>query len=223
MTLQIAGRNINNVLIVDDDARVRDVYTYPVEDLNLHPVLQEDRISDLNDFIERTVTNGVDAAICDYQLKATDYSRFNGAELVSAWYENRFPAILCTKWDGVKIDEIRRYRKNIPIMLNPEELDTETIFSGFNACIQEFMGEFEDHRKAYRTLVRVEDIDAEGAPHRRIYVVVPAWNHNEVISLFLNDIPSHLRERIKPETRLHARVNIGNENDRDLYFVDWDE
>ena len=52
------------------------------------------------------VSNGVQAAICDHHLKKHDYSVVDGAELIAELYQNRFPALLCTRWGDAQPEEI---------------------------------------------------------------------------------------------------------------------
>lgn len=218
MTLMLAGRSIHRVCIVDDDPNARIAYEYPVEDLSLQPVPVEGPLPALDLFIEQTL-QGTDAAICDYRLGVRSYANFDGAESVAMMYQNQFPSVLCTRWETASIDEMRRYRRYIPVLLRPDELNPDSLVQGFECCIEEFQGKFRPSRRPWRTLVRVEEVDYERS---YLYIVIPGWDTNEVIRLCLEDVPSDIRERIGRQMRFHVQVNMGAESSEELYFEEWE-
>ena len=221
MSLHVNHWTIDRVLLIDDDKSVREAYHYPVEECGLEPKSFEGKISSLEEFVKNTTANGVDAAICDHHLMVRDYSIVNGAELVAALYKNNFPALLCTKWEAARAEEIRKFRRYIPVMISPSDLNPDVIELGLGQCIREFYGEMVPSRKPWRTLIRVEDVDEPDSPQRRLYVIVPAWDQNEVVALIMKDLPEHIRDQVKPGFRCYAEVNIGAEEEKDLYFVSW--
>ena len=70
-----------------------------------------------------------------------------------------------------------------------------------------------------RTLIRIEEVNTETGD---FHVIVPGWNVREKVRLLLKDLPSELRDLIKPGKRLHARVNVECENAKELVFCDWE-
>ena len=130
----------------------------------------------------------------------------------------RRPAVLCTAWEEAGVDEIRLFRRNIPCLLKPDELDPESFRRALELCIEEFEGHFRPSRYPSRTLVRVEDMDQDNA-----YVVLPGWNPQEVIRLTLRAISPDVRAYVKVGARLHAHVNIGAERQEELYFDLWEK
>ena len=223
MALQVGDTRIQRVLIIDDDENVRSSYEDPVIDCDLEPRPEVGPIQSLQDYVSRVVGNGVQAAICDHHLKKHDYSNIDGAELIAELYRNQFPALLCTKWGDAQPEEIRRYRRFIPVMLSPEELDPDSICNGFQVCVKEFAGEMTAARKPWRSLVRIEDFDPEDVLQQRIYVVVPSWNPNHVINLMGAGVPEQIRNSLQAGTnRVFANVNIGAETESELFFEDWE-
>ena len=93
MTVNVAGRELKTVAIVDDDDSARSSYRFTIEDLDLEPDPWEGPLPDVAKCVEEIVERS-DAAICDHHLRVRDYSRFDGAELVAACYGRHFPAIL---------------------------------------------------------------------------------------------------------------------------------
>lgn len=218
MLAEIADTSIRRVRIVDDEQSVRDAYEYLVEELELEPIAVEGPLPALDDFIDETI-HGADAAICDYKLRIRQYATFDGAETVARLYGKKFPAILCTRWELASLDEIRPYRRFIPVMLRPDELDPASLVQGFQRCIDEFKGTFQSNRRPWRTLVRIEEIDMD---RQCLYLVVPGWNRNEVIRLRTSDLPKEIFERIGDQKRFHAQINIGAEGSEELYFERWE-
>jgi CheY-like chemotaxis protein len=216
MSLQIANREIQQVLVVEDNSDAREGYQYTLEDMHLEPVLEKGPLGKLEAYIS-TVAGRYDAAICDHHLTESGYAEFNGAKLVAEMNRRQQPAVLCTAWEEAGVDEIRRFRRDIPCLLKPGELDPESFRRALKLCIDEFDGHFLPSRYPSRTLVRVEDVDQENA-----YVILPGWNPQEVIRLTLRTISPDVRSSVKTGVRLHAHVNIGAERQEELYFDQWE-
>jgi len=217
MTLTIRGRDISRVCIVDDDPRVRDSYRWTVEDLSMMPIPIDGPLGDLVQFVEKMQTTG-EASICDYMLRVKNYATFNGAELVAQQYRKHFPAVLCTRWETGNIAEIRRYRRYIPALLKPDELDPDSLMRAFECCVEEFHDQFRPIRRPWRSVVRVEYVDREGG---YVGVIVSGWDPQRGIKLLLADLPPTVQERVADQERFFAQVNIGAEANEDLYFEDW--
>jgi len=218
--MQIGGANLDRIAIVDDDKATRDTYEEVVSELSLTPVAETGPLPPLEEYLGLVRTRA-DAAICDHHLKVQTYARFNGAELVAKWYEQAFPAILCTRFDRTDINDLRPRRKCIPILLNPKEMNPDTLLSGIEQVVRELKGEFKSIRKPWRTLIRIEEVGAD-SNEGTINVVVPAWDSKKAISLRLSDLPRSVQDIATPGKRLHARVNAGAESDIDLYFDSWE-
>ena len=216
MSLQIANHEIRKVLVVEDNPNAREGYQYTLEDMDLEPVLDRGPLGNLENYIAG-VTSRCDAAICDHHLKESGYANFNGAKLVAEMNRRQRPAVLCTAWEEAGVDEIRLFRRNIPCLLKPGELDPESFRRALDLCIDEFRDHFRPSRYPSRTLVRVEDVDQDNA-----YVVLPGWNPQEVIRLARGAISSAVHSYLRAGARLHAKVNIGAERQEELYFDQWE-
>lgn len=219
MALQIAGRTVERIAIVDDDKAVRQAYELSIEDLELQAINESGPLGDLDTFA-RAARDRADGAVCDFKLRIKNYSTFDGAELVARWYELGFPAVLCTKWDRASVDEMRRFRSRIPVLIRPSDLDADHIIAGLEVCIREMEGSVRASRRSWRTLVRVEEVTEERYSY--VYVVVPAWNPSEVIRLPLSDVPEPIHPAVRPDARLYAQVNVGAETYEDLFFREWE-
>ena len=71
----------------------------------------------------------------------------------------------------------------------------------------------------FRTLVRVEAVDAERGTLR---VVLPGWSLTERVEIPLSDVPAAIRATLMPGDRCYARVNMNAENPDDLTFDAWE-
>lgn len=218
MGMIILGRSINRIQIIDDDPNVRASYEYSVEELNALPIMANGPLPILSDFIQLS-RRVADAAICDFRLRVRNYAGFNGAETVALMYQNQFPAVLCTRYDQSSIDEMRKYIRYIPVLMNPDELNPASLLKGFEICINEFVAKFSTHRKPWRTLVRVDDLDEENG---FFYVIVPAWDPNQIIRIKKMDLPKNIQGKLVRKSRVHAEVNVGAEFHQEIYFDNWE-
>lgn len=221
MSLQVLGRTIDRVAIVDDESSARKSYELTVEDLSLTPVSQDGPLEGLNQFLERLL-RVADAALCDHHLQVRTYAGFNGADLVAQCYRQSFPALLCTTWNRASLDEMRGLRRFIPVMLNPKMIEPDTIRSGFVRCMEEFREQFSVDRRPWRALVRVVEAKEAGV-NSIVYVVVPSWDSREVVPIVRHTLPDVIQRLAKPGARFHAQVNLGAESYEELYLDQWEQ
>ncbi len=216
MTVSVLDFNIERVAIIDDKPDVRQSFSYPVQDLNLTPVLQTTLMGTLQESVIR-LRSVAEAALCDFQLRISKYATFDGAELVAALYQSMMPAVLCTRFEKSDVDKIRKYRPSIPCLLNPDELDEDSLFRGFEICVKEFNHDFTAERRSWRTLVRVTSVEVH-----HVHLFVPGWSSREGLRLLRSDIPEPLASKLVEGLRCHARVNLGATRQEDLYFTNWE-
>lgn len=216
MSITILDREINNVCIIDDDADSRYGWGLTVEDTKLNPISQDEKVNSIDEYLA-LMTKQCDAIVTDHHLKIKDYFPVNGAEIVYKCFDYKIPSILVTRYENAVVDEIRKYRPKIPIILSPDDFDPDSLMQGLEICINEFKGTFTQEREPIRTLVRVDDVS-----ENHIYILMPGWNPNEMVSVNKNILPHGIFKELKPDTRLFALVNTGAANSRDLYFSNWE-
>ena len=210
---------IDRILIIDDDAGAREGFAYSIEDLGIIPVPEAGPITRLDRFVAE-VPRRAQAVMCDYRLKTTgEYSSFNGDELVAACYRKQIPGLLCTQYTDVAIEMSRRLLRFIPALLRTSSPEPDAIRTSLRRCQDELQGVFHPVRRAWRTLVRVDDVSQDG---RYCHVIVPAWNPHQAIRIYFEDIPPNLLLKLRTGLRVHARVNIGAESFEDVYFDEWE-
>lgn len=209
---------IKRVGVIDDGEDSRNTYALMVEDANLEPVLQNDSVTDLSNYLD-SINEKFDALVTDHHLrKVMSYFPIDGAELAAHCYNQHIPSILVTKYEQPEILEIRKFRERLPVVLTPDEYNVDSLIAGLEKCINEFQGNISTERKAWRTLVRIDDVK-DG---NNVYLIIPGWNSQQAISLNMNNLPVDLQTKIKPDMRFFAKVNIGNENANELFIKDWE-
>ena len=213
----IQGREVDRVLIVDDEPAARDGYGYAVEDLDLDPVRVPGPVGNVGSFVADT--RRTDAVICDYHLKQHSYAAYNGDELVAACYKAGIPGILCTTFTDVGVTIRRDCLRYIPALLKTNSPEPEAFVDGLRHCIEEMKQVFRPVRRPWRTLIRVAAVDEEGG---FFHVVVPAWSPQKKIRLYNDSVPGEIRGSLEPGRRFHAEVNIGAGSDEELFFVSWE-
>ena len=211
--MNIEGREITRVVIVDDDPAARDGYAYPVEDLGLEPVKMPGPIGTTDSFLANLTRS--DAVVCDYHLKKREYAPYDGDRLIAACYQAAVPGTLCTTFTDATAR--RDYLRYIPALLKTSSPEPESFVQAWRQCLTELRGEFDPSRRPWRTLVRVEEIDSG-----YLYAVVPAWDVRKKIRIDTDGLPDEIRQQARPGTRFHAEVNIGADTHEDLFFVSWE-
>jgi hypothetical protein len=210
---------LETVKLVEDDKMVRASLRSQVEFAELTAIEEVGpRLGTLEAYLSRPFD--ADAGISDFQLVPSGYANFNGAELVAAWYRKSIPALLCTRFEHSQIDVIRPHRRNIPVLMAPDELTPESLLAGLRMCMDEFEGKFVAARKPWRAQVHFVAVDPDDA--RAYLVELPAWGRELIVKVRINDLPSALRARLAPGFRCFAQSNIGAEMSDDLYISDWE-
>ncbi len=216
MAIVIDGTRVERVPIVDDSDDDRDTIGDDLRDFNLTPQPLAGPFGTVDQLLQ-AVINGGEAAVCDHHLTPRNYAPCTGAQLLKQCYERKFPSVRVTKYEKANIDQIRPYRRSIPALIPSEDANPEMIVKGWELCVGEFKGQYVPTRKPWRTMLRVEDV-IQTSNQVDVYVFVPGWNSDEAIKLSLAMFPEQLRQHVLPNERLFAVVNVGAENQEDLYF-----
>lgn len=201
------------VMIIDDQPNMRAAIADQVTDANFIPIIQNERIDSLQNFIKK-IQNEATAAIFDYCLSQQNYATFNGVQAIKELYMLCFPALLTTSYFNADISEIQVYRQYIPIIIKPKEINPETIVKGFSLYRNEFAGLFSPERKPWRSLIRVEKINDD----KSVDIVIPSWDSSEKVRFPISIFP--VKDKTILGMRFFAKVNIGSENNADLYCYD---
>lgn len=223
LTLNVAGRDIDNVFLVDDDPDIRCGYELAISDLYIS-TSEIPAVISVDQLVERAKES--DGFICDLLLSKARYSPVNGDVIVSELYKRNVPAVLCSR-NADTTNSVRRYRHLIPCVLTDTELNGDTLIKSFAICIDEFKGVFLDKRKPWHALVRVESIVAKHQDCARVALVIPSFDssHPFEIDVSPSDMPFYNAMIHSLENgdayRCKAQVNLEAEGWSDLYIKEW--
>lgn len=222
-TVNIEGREISRVFLIDDDPSVRELYEYHLDGfrVNTEEVLH---IAGMEQLLK--ASNDHDGFVCDFHLNNSRYSPINGDVIVSNLYKKNIPAVLCSR-DVDTISSVRRLRHSIPCIIEARNLNGESVMDAFATCIREFSGNFSSIRRPWPTLIRIENVVQESSSNLRVAVVVPGWEAQSIIEVdiskaevgFCADIVQSINSG--DVYRCKAQVNLDAESQTDIYIKDW--
>lgn len=205
------------VAIVDDDPSTAEGTAVLVEGAGHEPILVTK--------LPRKAVEGAsviagqsDALVCDHRLQPRNLAKYYGAELVASFMQLKKPGVLLSQFIGPDNDvSIRRWRKDLPVVLARDALDVDRIAEGLKFCAAEIAGKISPERRAVRQLFRVEGIGEE-SKQKVADVVVPGWRATKAVRIPLDLFPKDLRKKVKRGARFFALINVGAQSDEDLFF-----
>ena len=216
MALEILGKTVDKTLIIDDQPEAREIFAETLEEVSLTPLPDSGPLGEADAYLKKSIEGPANAALCDQFLHHRNYARFDGTELLKRFYENCFPAVLCTQYDEL-LDDIRSYRRWIPSLQRPHEMDGDGFLAGVRECLTEFAGGFRPAREPWRTQIKVVDVREE---EKRFFIEIPAWS-STVVPLKYQGVPAFITAELREGWRCRANVNLGAEALQDLYVCDW--
>jgi CheY-like chemotaxis protein len=219
MLLTTDNRPIKKIIVLNDQPVARDEMAENIEYAGLEPVIQTSCLKSLDECLT-TITTKADAAILEHHLKSGHYANFSGAEAVARLSRQHFPSLLVTAWANADIDNIRPFRRYIPVLMSHQDANPETITLGLKQCLNEFEKQYAPNRWPWRTLVRIEEV--RHSEKSMVYAVIPGWDPDEVVRFPLSIFPAELEQRVVPGRRFFAHVNIGAAHPDELYFEDFE-
>ena len=214
--ITIYNQQIERALIVDDDPEVRNAFEYVVHDMDVVPYQVVDELRESTEHFLST-TQSRDMILCDFQLKTRNYAPCNGDQVLADCFRANVPGVLCT---SVAEPLIRRdCLRYIPGVVRTRDPQPADLRRALERCLREMEGEFSPDRRAWRALVRIDDVDED---RHCFYATVPSWNVGIKVTIFNDDIPKGIQAVLAPDRRLHALVNTGADSSRDLFFYNWE-
>ena len=194
---------------------MRDSLAEIVEDVDIIPDKIEGPLDSLEAFL-KDQADDADAFIFDHHLKQSGYATFDGAAAVARLYKKR-PSILCTTRTYANMDTIRLYRRHVPSVVHSDEINPDILARELEVCVNEFNDKYLPSREPIKTLVRIENVDDDQTPNI-VYAVISSWNPKEVIRFPITLVPSGIRVNVKGGVRLWAQVNLGAEDQTELFL-----
>ena len=214
--IHVDGQRIDRALIVDDEQDARDAYEYVIEDMGIRPYQVTDGLHEnLEPFLSSIGPN--DVILCDFHLKKHSYAPCNGDQVMANCFHAGCPGVLCTSFSEPWIR--RDYLRYIPGLIRTGNPEPDDLLRAWGRCRREMAGDFEPTRRAWRTLVRVDNVDRE---NRCFYAVVPSWDVRTKVRIYNDNLPGEIQRLLEPDRRFHAMVNTGAESAGDLFFDSWE-
>ncbi|MGK0472306.1 MAG: hypothetical protein ACJAR0_002787 [Candidatus Azotimanducaceae bacterium] len=208
---------LTTVSVIDDRPAGREGAIELLKDLDISPLNMDQPLGEFDDCINFLVAKS-DAVICDFKLGERAYANFNGDKVAKGLYQRRIPTLLCTEFHNSQNPHFVTVRQYIPSIINPSQLDEETFIGAVEMVRKELAGDFRNERKAYRTFVLVEEVEADNTI---IYVRVPGWNPHEMVPIRMKSLPLEVVGWIREgRHRFTTRVNLGCGEQSDLYFME---
>ncbi|TGW15930.1 hypothetical protein E4417_20625 [Stenotrophomonas maltophilia] len=153
----------------------------------------------------------IDGVLIDQDLRKGNFSPSSGMEIAAALFKQHCPTVLTTMHQIAELKDGIWYRRYIPAFLSKARL--ENIEAEMRKATAEVNGKIAEERRAYRTVVRVDDVDQQTA-----LLVVPAFSPSEWISVSTKSLEGRLGKRSEAGMRFMAEVNIGASS-RDELFI----
>lgn len=224
MATAVALEEEDTIAIINDDPDEIDVWNLLVKEAGFHPVPiprpHGGPYTDIGTLVDR-VESAAKWAICDHRLSRGNLAQFFGAQAVAELNRRKHtPALLVTEYDKIDADvSIRLYRERIPVLVPAQRFDQpEVVAVSLKTCAAEILqGEIPIHRRPWRTLVEISNRTTE-SDQEVLDALIPAWNPRVQIRFPLELITEELRASAQPEARFFAQVNIGAENEEDLFL-----
>lgn len=114
MSLTINNKSIQRVMLIDNQADSLDAIAYHVEEASLKPIVHHNSFTSIQECLSM-VTTKAEAAIFAHHIAPKNRTHFTGALAVAQLYRQQFPSLLVTAWAEADIDNIRLFRRNIPV------------------------------------------------------------------------------------------------------------
>lgn len=205
------------IAIVDDDETERILLAEDLHAWGCQPELLNGSYTDVAALIREIKERHSDFVICDNHLQQAGYARFFGAEAVAMLIQSGIPSVLVTQHQDTDITRLKKWRPQLPVILDKSNIDKKNVELAFDKCIAEVDGRTALDRHPYRVLVEVDAVR-----DNEVIVFVDSWNPRESVS-FPRELLARLDlSLIKEGTLLLAEVNIGATNRRDLFFKNFE-
>lgn len=211
------------VTVIDDDPDQREELMDDLNDYNIEPVTLEGPYgNDIDRLIGDVMTLNKPFVICDHRLQTQNFSSFNGSRVIQSLIQNGQPAMLLTMYQSTNRIELRSSRADIPVVVGRDSFDIENLGAYAEVCRREIANDPVDTRRPHRTLISVLEVeDNRNGP--TIYVDVPSWKPEHALILPHECVAAELLQTLASGDFLLGAVNIGAENEEELFFKNVDE
>lgn len=204
------------VALIDDTPQMRDDIATTLRGFDFEPVEVSVQGGSANQIVAEVLANAR-MAVCDQRLNSMTATR--GAEIVAELTRRKVPAILYSQKKKEDAPELRKFFEFIPLFLNRDQLAEANLRVVFSNITEELKQGITRERKAYRTLIRVEELFVR---ERRASIVIPAWRLNESLEISTDDMNPSLRPHVVEGARFFGRVNLHAPDADDIFVKDFE-
>lgn len=218
------------VAVVDDEELYAEATADVLSDANLRPVVisrDAGQFPSVKELLGKIQSDRCEAVICDHRLSTKGLAQFTGAEFVSELYQQHIPALLLSTFAAIDADySIRRFRSEIPFVMERSDLAPERVLQGLEYCHDELEGRVAPERQTWRTLVRIVDVKPS-INHGVADAILHNWNPDRAVRFPLDVVDDArielaLRTDFSGELRVFAQVNVGCRDESELFFQDFE-
>lgn len=211
---------IEQVKIIDDQPDAAKWLSYEVEDAGFKPIIVACPAPPLDQL--QSLVEPRTGFIFDHLLAPGNCASYVGAEAAALMYRLNVPALLVTTYSMDADVGIRRWRANIPVLLDRDAVDQDTINTAFLKCLRELREGRPASRRTQPAMVRVERAAYE-TDEDVLDVIVGSWNPRKAVRLPRSILPAHLASALDVGSRFIADVNISAESGDELFFENFRE
>lgn len=200
------------IAAIDDQAPNVEVLINAIQDFLEAEAVPFDRLPATPSSVSNWVRDvQIDAVLIDQDLRKGNYSTSTGMDIAAELFRQRCPTVLTTMHRMADLPDGIWYRRYLPAFLPKDRLSM--VEQAMSIAVAEIKGHVAAERKAYRTVVRVDDIHG-----RDTSLVVAAYNPNEWISVSTEELSRRLGRMPVPGLRFMAEVNIGAPSGDQLFI-----
>lgn len=203
---------LQRIAAIDDQPRSIEIMSDSITNfLDAEPVCYKAIAADQYKIEQWVKDEDIDGVLIDYNLKKGNFSTQNGAVIAAHLFRMGKPTVLTTAGRLSGVAEAIWLGREIPAFVDKKQLDL--IGPAFNRAQQEIQGKIKPERRAYRTVVRIENADS-----RHCNLVILAYDPHEIITVTTADLRHRLGSEPIEGMRFKAEVNIGAESVDELFI-----
>ena len=210
------------VTVVDDDPLDREETMDQLRDFGIEPrTVGGPYGKNIDRLVADILATASPFVICDHRLQPKNLASFNGSRVIQALRATNKPAMLMTMFQSNNRLELREARADIPLVVGRGEFDVERLAAYAEICMRELADDPVDERRAHRSLIEIKDVRVSGGGE--LDVVIPNWRPDQSIILPTQCVANGLIARVEPGDFLLGDVNVGANDEDELFFRNVDE
>jgi hypothetical protein len=203
---------LRRIAAIDDQPRSVAMFAEAISQyLDAEPV-EFDRLPATPTSVAEWVTDErIDAVLIDQDLLKGNYGASTGIAIAAELFKQNTPTVLTTMHRMADIHDAIWYRRYLPAYLPKKNM--VGLEAAMNRALAETGGRVPDERKAFRTVVRVDEVQGG-----EVSLIIPAFDAQEWIPVSWNELGKRLGKDPAAGMRFMAEVNIGAPSQDELFI-----